>query len=224
MSERGWLLSGLELGPFTGFFECMGSTDRTLQTLVATVQELSSEVRRLSSELRALHVLVVDRLAPPVPASNSPGPLGPSPHAWTPVDRSSERPASPGPVPGTSLAAPGTYVDPGPAGRGITEDERRAIAKRVGAWFLRCLAGHHRGPSGREENPLANRVYLVLRDHSGKVYDPPLLARNFESIKKLVKPSGFLAEEVVFAGFPSQWEAAVAADSAGFQAPVERHV
>ncbi|OLQ07233.1 FK506-binding protein 1 [Symbiodinium microadriaticum] len=118
----------------------------------------------------------------------------------------------------------GTYVDPGPAGRGITEDERRAIAKRVGVWFLRCLAGQHRGPSGREENPLANRVYLVIRDYSGKVYDPPLLARNFESIKKLVKPSGFLAEEVVFAGFPSQWAAAVAADSAGFQAPVERHV
>ena len=132
----------------------------------------------------------------------------------------------PDPNPGASRTAPGsgTYVDPGPGGRGITEDERRAIAKRVGVWFLRCLAGQHRGPSGREENPLANRVYLVIRDYSGKVYDPPLLARNFESIKKLVKPSGFLAEDVVFAGFPSQWEAAVAADSAGFQAPVERHV
>ena len=226
MSGSGWLFSGLEPGPSTGYSECMGSTDRTLQTLVATVQELSSEVRRLSSELRALQVLVVDRLAPLDPASSSPGPLGPSLHAWTPVDRSSERPVSPDPNPGASRTAPGsgTYVDPGPAGRGITEDERRAIAKRVGVWFLRCLAGQHRGPSGREENPLANRVYLVIRDYSGKVYDPPLLARNFESIKKLVKPSGFLAEEVVFAGFPSQWAAAVAADSAGFQAPVERHV
>ena len=97
MSGSGWLFSGLEPGPSTGYSECMGSTDRTLQTLVATVQELSSEVRRLSSELRALQVLVVDRLAPLDPASSSPGPLGPSLHAWTPVDRSSERPVSPGP-------------------------------------------------------------------------------------------------------------------------------
>ncbi|CAE7637381.1 unnamed protein product, partial [Symbiodinium necroappetens] len=51
------------------------------------------------------------------------------------------------------------------------------------------------------------------RDHSGKTYDPPLLARNFESIKRLVKPAGFVAGEAVFAGFPSQWEASLAASS-----------
>ena len=204
----------------------MGSSDPVLQLLVTTVQDLTAEVRRLGSEVRALQVLVVDRLgSSSLPAASTVPPGSPS-HAWNPVVRAADPPVSPGPVRGSSSppAAAGTYVDPGPAGRGITDEERRDIAKRVGSWFVRCLAGQHRGPSGREENPLANRVYLVVRDHSGKTYDPPLLARNFESIKRLVKPAGFVAEEAVFAGFPSQWEASLAASSAGLQPPVERHV
>ncbi|CAE7806062.1 fpr1A [Symbiodinium sp. CCMP2592] len=197
----GVLSGSLRCGPgpdlCTGFCDCMSAPEPALLQLVVTVRDLATEVRRLSSELRALQVLVSERLGPVSPRHRQPRIPEGSPHPWNPTEVREGPLASPGPAQASpsATAASAPYVDPGPSGRGLTEEERRDIAKRVGQWFCRCLAGQHRGLSGREENPLANRVYLVLRDHSGRRYDPPLLARSFESIKKLVKPAGFVAEQ-----------------------------
>eukprot|EP00435_Cladocopium_sp_Y103_P073950 s91_g46.t1 len=51
--------------------------------------------------------------------------------------------------------------------------ERVRAAEKIGAWIKRCLQNEHRGLSGREEIPLATKLYIVVRDIRGQVYNPP---------------------------------------------------
>lgn len=102
----------------------------------------------------------------------------------------------------------------------ISEAERRAIAEEVGAFFRRCLSGGHRGESGRARNPLASKVYVLVRDLRGNTFTPVRVFKTFASIRPFVK-AGDISEDAIFAGFPTQWEAQAAVRAAGLSWPVD---
>ena len=45
--------------------------------------------------------------------------------------------------------------------------------------------GEPRGESGRERNPLASRVYVVIKNYEGQVFHPPVLYTRFQPVKEL---------------------------------------
>ena len=199
------------------------STETSLGLLVASVSELTLEVRRLSLEVRSLQLLVEDRLGPRdhTTAGAPVEELRPAIAVAASPDRAPASQVPAGFAPSLHLSAsPAAVPAPSPPGH-LSDSERRALARRIGQWLRRALDENYRGPSGREENPQASRVYLVARDHQGTLYDPPLLLRSFSAAKSLVKPAGYIGDRVVFVGFPAQWEAAVAAEAAGLQPPRE---
>ena len=60
----------------------------------------------------------------------------------------------------------------------------------IGRFIINCLEGRHRGNIGREEIPLASRLWIIVRDHSGLIYTPVKVVRSWASCKLLVKPRG----------------------------------
>lgn len=96
----------------------------------------------------------------------------------------------------------------------ITWEQRCNIARSIGEWIARCLAGHHRGSSGRDRNPVASRYWIVARDFAGIIYDPPLIFRSFAGAKALCK-RGPAAGDSVFVGVPTEKEVEVVVRSAG---------
>ena len=60
---------------------------------------------------------------------------------------------------------------------------RVKAAEEIGQWIRRGLRGEHRGLSGREKIPQSNQYYLIVRDLSGKVHNPPLLLRAWSEAK-----------------------------------------
>ena len=72
--------------------------------------------------------------------------------------------AEPTPSPSTSAAvAAGTDLSP----FGV------AAAQEICAWIQRGLRQQHRGLSGREKIDLASKLYALVKDISGQVFDPP---------------------------------------------------
>ena len=61
----------------------------------------------------------------------------------------------------------------------ISWAEREEIAEGIGLWIRRCLEGGHRGPSGRDRNPLQSRLWLVIRSIEGEDFNPPLAFRSW---------------------------------------------
>ena len=100
----------------------------------------------------------------------------------------------------------------------ITEEERREIARSIGAFFRRCLEGLSRGTSGRDRNPLQSRCYVVVADYKGQRFNPPLLFDQFSPVKELCK-RGSATGSSIFCGFPAQWEAKLACEAAGLSLP-----
>ena len=96
----------------------------------------------------------------------------------------------------------------------ISWEQRNEIARKVGEWSGRCLAGLHRGSSCRDQNPVASRYWIVARDYEGIIYDPPLVFRAFSGAKALCK-RGASAGDSVFVGLPSEREVELAVRSAG---------
>ena len=101
---------------------------------------------------------------------------------------------------------------------GLTERERHQIAVGVGRFFARCLAGHRRGTSGRDQVRLPSTVYVCCKDFSNRVYNPVVVRTSFSALRPLVKPHGDCGDSV-FAGFATEWEAKVAVRSAELQWP-----
>ncbi|CAK9010282.1 Ankyrin-3 [Durusdinium trenchii] len=95
-----------------------------------------------------------------------------------------------------------------------TEEYRRSIAQDIGDYFRRCLSGTNRGPSGRQQISLPSKVYILVRDLSGRLYDPVQVHHSFGSIRALVRDGDYLGDSI-FVGFPTQWEARVAVERAG---------
>ena len=205
----------------------MSDLEGEILKLATAIRELTLEVRRQGRELQSLHRLVESRLdfqvvsegessLPAAPDCVASASSVPSPNPYNPpID----------PIPGSAAESSQSRAPSGKqASKLISDQERRAIAERVGAFFRRCLAGQHRGSSGREDNPLGSKVYVLVRDCNGRVFSPPLLVPNFSKLRTFVKPQGVISEEAVFCGFPTQWEAALACSSAGFLEPVARDV
>ena len=96
--------------------------------------------------------------------------------------------------------------------------QRDQIAEGVGKFLARALRGDHRGPSGRDANPLASRLWIVCRSISGVEYNPVRVFRTWTLAKELVK-RGPSAGDSVFVGLPSQREAKLAVQCAGLSWP-----
>lgn len=98
--------------------------------------------------------------------------------------------------------------------------EREEICQGIGEWVLNSLRGVHRGPSGRDRIPLANRVWLVFRDFEGLNYEPVHVCTTWTSCHNLVK-RGHDTGESIFVGLPSQREAQAVAAAAGVGWPAQ---
>ena len=65
---------------------------------------------------------------------------------------------------------------------------------------------------------LPSRIYICVRDISGRVHDPVGVYSSFAAIKPLVRDGDYLGESI-FAGFPTRWEAQAAVQRAGLTWP-----
>lgn len=98
------------------------------------------------------------------------------------------------------------------------EPARIECAQQVGSWLRRCLAGQHRGSSGRDRVKLQNKVYLVVRDKDHRIYNPPLVLHSWVETKGLVW-CGRSPGESIFVGLPSLKEARIAISAANLEVP-----
>ena len=107
-----------------------------------------------------------------------------------------------------------------PSGSGAvpSREERLQVAREIGGFFKRALAGDHRRSSGRDKVPLPSVIYVVLRNFEGQAFTTPQIFTEFRAVSRLCK-RGSGCGESVFAGFPSKWEAEAAILAAGFPSP-----
>eukprot|EP00438_Fugacium_kawagutii_P020517 Skav212694 [mRNA] locus=scaffold1930:276574:278753:+ [translate_table: standard] len=90
--------------------------------------------------------------------------------------------------PAVASAASSQAVDPADHGA------RAALARQIGAFVKKALAGDSRGSSGRDRLRLSSRYYLVFASFDGERYNPPRLCDNFgEVIDRLLVPAGGIA-------------------------------
>lgn len=95
---------------------------------------------------------------------------------------------------------------------------REELAKEIGRFLRRGLAGERLGTSGRDKLRLQNRCYLICKDFEGRVLEEPLFTTSFATVRSTCK-RGSDCGFSLFVGFPSQWEARVAAVEAGVVVP-----
>ena len=96
--------------------------------------------------------------------------------------------------------------------------ERVAVAEQIGQWIRRGLNQQNRGLSGREKVDLASKLYVVVRDINGTVFDPPKVFSSWSGAKALVSVDKQLGDSI-FVGFPSKAEARLAVSAAGLKIP-----
>ena len=105
----------------------------------------------------------------------------------------------------------------------VDSEDRAArvlLAKEIGSFLSRALAGDHRGASGRDRLRLQNSIYIVCADHWGQKFNPPLALHRFAEVKSRCKV-GPDCGKAVFVGFPSLWEARIAVSEARLELPAE---
>ena len=122
----------------------------------------------------------------------------------------SSAPASSAPELSATTSAVATSTD--------LSSERVAIAEQIGKWIRRGLNQQNRGLSGREKLDLASRIYVVVKDISGEIFDPPKVFNNWSGAKSLVSVDKQLGDSI-FVGFPSKTEARIAVSAAGLKIP-----
>ena len=216
--------------------------EQQIRVLAASIDSLTAEVQRQGRLLDRVLALLdfegldFEKVELPEPAdeqpfatssSSSPAPsvapsgLGPSPSGsglgFSPDPRTGLR-TSPPRAAAARAALPVTPARASSAS--ISDEERSAIAREIGHFFARALSGSHRGPSGRSQNPLASRVYVVCRGADGTVFDPPRLYHTLAAARTVCEDRGQLRDSV-FCGFPSLWEARLACQAAGLRPPTE---
>ncbi len=151
----------------------------SLSSLLAEVQSLTREVadlraRVLSLEGRQLASdLPPSALSSPITVNYVGGaypelPPFPSGSAASQLPLSGEVP-SPNPSSVASTAAGEIY----------TESQRIAAAEQVGKFLARAVRGDIRGDSGRSKLRIPSKVYILVRDIRGKIYDPVQIHRTW---------------------------------------------
>ena len=193
-----------------------------LRQISLSLQALSLEVHRQGRTLSRVQELVEELhpgadyelvSQPPAPRASSSSVL-----PAEPAFSIGASPASSAPVASPAAGYPG--AEGSEAHRSaISEEERREIARSIGAFFRRCLDGLSRGTSGRDRNPLQSRCYVVVADYKGQRFNPPLLFDQFSPVKELCK-KGSATGSSIFCGFPAQWEAKLACEAAGLSLPI----
>ena len=114
-----------------------------------------------------------------------------------------------------TLRSPASLSSVAPSQR-ITWEEREQICDEIAQWVQRCLAGGHRGGSGRDRNPVASRYWLVFQDYQSLRYNPPLCFGRWCSAKTLVK-RGQDTGPSIFVGLPSERECVRVVTGVGLQ-------
>lgn len=104
------------------------------------------------------------------------------------------------------------------AGSNLVENDRDKVLHQIGGWITQTLKGQRRGLSGRERLSEGNSVYLVFRDHSGKVLEPAGLYYKSSQVVPVVKPRGDVGDSV-FIGLPSSEDAKIVCQAAGVRFP-----
>ena len=97
-------------------------------------------------------------------------------------------------------------------------ESRLALAKEIGKFLRRAVAGQPRGSSGRDRLKLQNRCYLVVADFEGKLFAEPKFLTSFQEVKAICK-RGSEAGDSVFVGLPTKWEARAALIAGDFPLP-----
>lgn len=186
------------------------SSERSLshQELVSLVLDLASRVDYL--EQQVLHPQVVGS---PVTvnysvalSSSAAGPSGES----TSPQVGAQLPAAPA----SSSAATSRSAE-------HTDAQRIEIAAGIGRYLRRALEGDNRGSSGRDKLKLGSRVYILVRDIRGTVYNPVQIHRAFSSLSPLVKDSQGTFGDSIFVGLPTLWEAKLAVQAASLSWPAD---
>ena len=176
-------------------------------------QHLLNEIQQLRQDLAALsaRILVLeDRVERGAPSSAAASPLTVNYCGGSGLGGSGSFQDLP-PLP--EFSSPGT-----PGAVVLLEAERLAIAEGAGRFLRRALAGDFRGGSGRDRVRLSSQIYVLVRDLSGRVYDPVEVYQNFSTLKPKVK-SGDSAGNSIFIGVPTQWEAKAAVAAANLRWP-----
>ena len=185
---------------------------RSAGSLELENQRLREEVRELREEVRRL-TLKVDRQGDQLQdLSAVVGSLEGS------VEPSQISTANASSVPSATSAAGSASLAP-EEGPPYSWTYREAVAKQIGQFLRRSLAGEHRGESGRQKlKGLQNRLYVVVRDFDGHVCDPVVVTAKYSRVKELCESRGSFGDSI-FVGFASQREAALAVQEGGFSWP-----
>lgn len=104
----------------------------------------------------------------------------------------------------------------GSAERGdATWEFRERVARECGDFLRRALSGDFRGSSGRHRLRISSKLYIVLRDASGRVtLDPVRIFRSFNNVRAVCGRDGGFADSV-FLGVPTEREGRIVVERAG---------
>ena len=181
-----------------------------LELLEAEVASLTEEVRFLRRELGLLRRELINRREGGYPVGGSADRSAGSPeHSLSSYSLVHPLPPQ-SPDRRTTISAPGRVEQSQAV---LTWAQRDSIAQEVGRFLVRALAGLPRGPSGRDQVPLASRLWIVARTFEGELLNPVRVCRTFAECKALTK-RGADCGESVFVGFASQREAKLAVQTA----------
>lgn len=99
-------------------------------------------------------------------------------------------------------------------------EHREEVARQIGLFLARSLAGQRRGSSGRERlSKLQSKYYIVVRDYSGRVTTQPVrIYENFSAVRG-VCGRGSSWGNSIFVGVPSLREGRISVEAAGFDWP-----
>ena len=98
---------------------------------------------------------------------------------------------------------------------------RLALARAGGDFLARAVQGKKLGTSGRDRLALKSEVYIVLANYQGEIFPEPRIFKEFSPVRALCK-RGADCGKAIFIGYPTEWEAQAAVETAGYKWPL-RH-
>ena len=201
------------------FCTAIGDLSGRVDQLHSEVGHLRREVAELRAELVTLRSLLVGESGPE-PAAEASGRSN-AESEFSLVGDSPPSDLGTGETVRVSLPSePAGYPTASPAELDWAARER--ISAQVGRFLAGALVGDIFGPSGRDRIPYRSRFWIVLRSHSGQVFDPARVYTRWAYAKPVVEVDGHFGR-AVFVGLPSKREVSVALEAAGLHEPPIYH-